>query len=107
MTLVKDKSLCPLCNRRSALADPHMKVELLVSRDTPLCARAEKIWRDVARERDIQLSVVDMDGPEGKALAVRWRLSAVPAILVDDDLVAIGVLSLEQARHLVSDAPPL
>ncbi len=83
-----------------------MKVQLLVSDACSPCDQAEKVWRGVAAERELDFSVVNLDRPEGKQLAERLQLQTIPALVVDGVLVAIGVQSAEEARALVSRAPP-
>lgn len=83
-----------------------MKVELLVSEWCASCHQAEKVWRQVSEERDFDFAVVDMGQPEGKALVSRLRLKTIPALIIDGQLVAIGVQPLEEARRLVAGAPP-
>ena len=78
-----------------------MKVQLLVSTDSPLCQRAEQVWREVAAERDIDFSVLDLAQQQGSELAQALNLKTVPALVVDGVLIAIGVLSLEQALNIV------
>lgn len=83
-----------------------MKVELLVSEWCASCHQAEKVWREVAEEREFDFSVLDMGQPEGKALVSRLRLKTIPAVVVDGELKGIGVQSLQEARALVGAAPP-
>lgn len=82
-----------------------MKVQLLVSDSCAPCDQAEKIWRRVAAERELDFSLLDLAEPEGKALADRLQLKAIPALVVDGVLVAIGVQSPDEARALVVRAP--
>lgn len=82
-----------------------MKVQLLVSESCIPCGQAEKIWRQVADERALDFSVVDLATPEGKALAERLRLKTIPALVIDDVLIAIGVQSPDEARALVTRSP--
>ena len=42
-----------------------------------------------------------MEGPLGREIAERLKLKTIPAVVVDGDLVAIGVQSREEARELV------
>ncbi len=81
-------------------------VVLLVSEWCPTCPAAEQVWRQVAAERDIRFTVLDMAQPEGRALVARLRLKSVPSLIVDGVLVAVGVQSPAEARELVADAPP-
>lgn len=82
-----------------------MKIQLLVSDACDPCDQAEKVWRGVAAELELDFSVVNLDQPEGRQLAERLQLQTIPALVVDDALVAIGVQSAEEARALVSRAP--
>ncbi|HYA37895.1 MAG TPA: thioredoxin family protein [Candidatus Methylomirabilis sp.] len=81
-----------------------MKVQLLVSESCVPCDQAAKVWRQVAAERGLDFSVVSLDQPEGRTLAARLQLKTIPALLVDNSLVAIGVQSLDEARALVAPA---
>jgi len=82
-----------------------MKVQLLVSDACDPCDQAEKVWRGVAAELELDFSVVNLDRPEGRQLAERLQLQTIPALVVDGVLVAIGVQSAEEARALMSRAP--
>ncbi|MGA9033699.1 MAG: thioredoxin family protein [Sulfuricaulis sp.] len=82
-----------------------MKVQLLVSDACDPCDQAEKVWRGVAAELELDFSVVNLDRLEGRQLAERLQLQTIPALVVDGVLVAIGVQSAEEARALVSLAP--
>lgn len=85
--------------------EPEVKVQLLVSESCVPCDQAEKVWRQVAAERALDFSVVDLAGPEGQALVDRLRLKTIPALVIDGRLIAIGVQSPEEARALVLRAP--
>lgn len=83
-----------------------MKVELLVSEWCPTCPQAERIWSEVAAERDFDFSVLDLNQTEGRELAHRLRVRTIPALVIDGELKAVGVLSLAEARALTVAAPP-
>ena len=83
-----------------------MSVVLLVSEWCPTCPAAEQVWRQVAAERDIRFSVLDMAQPEGRELVARLRLKSVPSLIIDGALVAVGTQSPAEARELVAHAPP-
>lgn len=83
-----------------------MKVQLLVSEWCTSCHDAERIWREVAEERDFDFEVLDMGQPEGRELATRLRLRSVPSTVVDGELRAVGVQSRQEALALVAGAPP-
>ena len=47
-------------------------------------------------------TVVNLDRPDGRALAERLQIKTIPALVADDVLVAIGVQTLEEARALIA-----
>ena len=82
-----------------------MKVQLLVSESCPPCDQAESVWRVVASEHNLEFSVLNLAEPEGQQLANRLHLKTIPALVVNDVLVAIGVQSPEEAHALVMRDP--
>ncbi|WP_018876395.1 MULTISPECIES: thioredoxin family protein [unclassified Thioalkalivibrio] len=82
-----------------------MKVELLVSEWCASCHDAERIWRQVAEDKQIDFAVVDMGQPEGRELATRLRIRSIPAVVVDGELKHIGLLDRTAATELVGAAP--
>ncbi|WP_124948550.1 glutaredoxin family protein [Sulfuriferula thiophila] len=82
-----------------------MKVELLVSEWCASCHQEEKVWQQIAKEKQIEFAVVDMAQPEGRALVSRLRLKTIPAVVIDDELKGLGVHTLAVAREWVAAAP--
>lgn len=82
-----------------------MRVELLVSEWCATCPAAEAVWRRVAGERDFEFAVLDLAQPEGKRLARSVRIRNIPAVVIDGELKAVGVVSFDDARALVAGAP--
>jgi glutaredoxin len=82
-----------------------MKLQLLVSESCVPCTQAEEIWRRVADESALELSVVNLNDPEGRQLADQLKLRTIPAVIIDGVLKAIGVQSLDEARALISRSP--
>ena len=78
-----------------------MKIELIVSGVCPSCQEAEKVWRAATADRGFEFAVVDIDQPESAALAQRLNLQAVPALMIDGTLRAVGVQSPEEALALI------
>ena len=82
-----------------------MKVELLVSEWCVTCPAAEKVWREVADQKDIAFAVVDATQPEGREIVARLRVRSVPSVVIDGVLRAVGVQSMDEALALVAEAP--
>jgi glutaredoxin len=81
-------------------------VQLLVSEWCVPCRAAEEVWQQVADSREIRFDVLDMAQPEARAVAQRLALRTVPAVVIDGQLMAVGVQPLHKALELVADAPP-
>lgn len=79
-----------------------MKIQLLVSDESPPCRRAEKLWREIAKETGVVLEVLDIAEPIGAEVMKRLLLKTIPALLIDDQLVAIGVQSNAEASHILA-----
>ena len=92
------------CSRRAGPEQQAkvMKVQLLVSETCVPCGQAEKVWRQVADERALDFSVVNLTDPQGRQLADDLQLKTIPAVVIDGVLVAIGVQSLDEARALIA-----
>lgn len=81
-----------------------MKIELFVSETFEPCRDAERVWSDAVRERDIELTVVDINSAEGQARAQQLAIGMVPALVVNGRLRAVGVQSPVEARNLLAAA---
>lgn len=81
-----------------------MKIELLITGDCVPCRKAEELWRQVCAEQDLTLSVLDVRDQEGKKLFFHLRLHTLPALVIEDKLVAVGVQDPEQAEELLAAA---
>jgi hypothetical protein len=81
-----------------------MRVELLVTRDSSSCRKAEILWRSICENKNLTLRVLEDDSPEGQRVLTRLALRALPAVLLDGRLVAVGVQTRDQALELMRAA---
>ncbi len=81
-----------------------MKVELLVTRDSSSCRKAENLWRSICENKKLTLRVIEDASPEGQRALTRLGLRALPAVLLDERLVAVGVQTRGQALGLLRAA---
>ncbi len=81
-----------------------MKVELLVTRDSPSCRKAENLWRSMCENENLTLRVIKDASPEGQRALTRLGLRVLPAILLDGRLIAVGVQTRNQALELLRAA---
>jgi len=69
--------------------------------DSLPCDRACALWRQLCEEHRITLVVHDMSRGEGAEISRRLRLKAVPAVLINGELMAVGVQSRDEASALL------
>ncbi len=81
-----------------------MKVELLVTRDSSSGRKAEHLWRSICENENLTLRVIEDESPEGQRALTRLRLRALPAVLLNGRLVAVGVQTRDQAFELLRAA---
>ncbi len=81
-----------------------MKIQLLVTTDCPPCDKAQAVWRAACSALQCELEVLATDAGPGAEIARRLRLKALPAVLIEGELKAVGVQSVEQAKALLGRA---
>lgn len=78
-----------------------MELQLFISRTFAPCRDAERVWRKIAREHHVALTVVDVHSPRVRDQLGRLPVTVVPAVAADGRLLAIGVQTMEEARRLI------
>ena len=78
-----------------------MKIELLLSPNSAPCRKAQTVWESVCAEHQLILQLVDVEAAEGAKRFETLDLAVLPAVLFDDELVAVGVQDREQAAKLL------
>jgi glutaredoxin len=81
-----------------------MLVEILVTDHCPVCDRSIAAWRTACREAGVSLEVTNVNNPEGQRRLDAMKLGTVPALLIDDKLVAVGLQSEQLAHELLTAA---
>ncbi len=83
-----------------------MRIVLLVSNDCTPCHAAERLWSALCTEMNLTLQIVGTEQHEGSALAHRLNVNSVPALIIDDRVVSVGVPAIEAARTLLATQIP-
>ena len=78
-----------------------MQLTLFVSEFFTRSGEAQQLWKSLAEERGLPLSVLDINSDSGREAALRLGVSVVPALALNDRLLAIGVPTLEEGRALL------
>ncbi len=80
-----------------------MKLQLILMGHYPSCETAEEIWQAACDSHDIELEVLDLDSAEGSALADRLGLKSFPALIKNNQVLAIGNPDAQTASELLDD----
>lgn len=81
-----------------------MEVRLLVSKWCPVCPQAEAVWGEVAKHHPVDYRALDIADPAGRTLVANLRIRTVPALVVDGQLVAVGLQSQAEALKIIGAA---
>ncbi|MHB1565531.1 MAG: thioredoxin family protein [Acidiferrobacter sp.] len=81
-----------------------MEVRLLVSKWCPVCPQAEAVWSEVAKHHPVDYRPLDIADPAGRTLVANLRIRTVPALVVDGQLVAVGLQSQADALKIIGAA---
>lgn len=69
-----------------------------------LCEDAIRALDEIGREFPLDVRVVDMDSPEGRAIVAAHRPALSPAVLVDEALFSSGRLPRRKLRRMLEKA---
>jgi hypothetical protein len=78
-----------------------MEFVLVVADDCPSCDKARAIWESECGARGHRLAVTRADSQQGTRLLAGQALTAVPAVLVNSRIIAVGLQTPGQVRDLL------
>ena len=76
-----------------------IQVLLLTQASCPFCVQAKELFDRLSHEYDLKVTVLDMQSPEGEALAVRSGLLFPPGVFLDGQLFSYGRPSERKLRQ--------
>lgn len=77
-------------------------IKLLTSPTCPYCPRAREVVKQLAKEdRDVIALELSVTTDEGLEEAMRFGISGVPAIIINDREVLLGVPRMSDLRRVV------
>ncbi|MCS7084221.1 MAG: thioredoxin family protein [Aquificaceae bacterium] len=74
---------------------------LLVSQWCATCPDAERLWNKLKSEYNFDFQVLDVSQPDGRALAKKLMIRAVPSTVIDGKLAFVGVPEEAEARKVL------
>ncbi len=76
-------------------------IKLFTSPTCPYCPKAEEIVSRIAREENVVAINLPVNTDEGLREAVKFGIRAVPAVVVNDKYVFVGVPNEAELRRFV------
>ena len=75
---------------------------MLTSPTCPYCPKAREVVRKlVESEKDVIALELDVTTEEGLKEALKFGIRVVPAIIINDEIVLVGVPSLSELKRLI------
>jgi glutaredoxin len=76
-----------------------MKVTLLTQENCAFCEQAKELLDRLSAEHEFSVSILDLDSPEGQALAERGGVMFPPGIFIDGEPFSYGRPSERKLRR--------
>jgi len=77
-------------------------IKLLTSPNCPMCPKAKDVVKKLTEDdKDVVALELPVNTDEGFQEAVKFGISVVPAMIINDEYVILGVPSLEDLRDIV------
>lgn len=67
-----------------------MNIQLIIKGQTDTSQTTEYVWRTTCKERGLSLQVADSETEEGQSLVTKLALRTLPALIVDNKVIAVG-----------------
>lgn len=73
------------------------KVILVHAEWCHFCPNAKQLWRELREKYGFEYEEVELDTPEGKELAAKFKIRSIPATIINDKVTFVGVPELDKA----------
>ncbi|AEA47251.1 thioredoxin family protein [Archaeoglobus veneficus] len=78
------------------------EIKLLTSPTCPYCPKAREVLKKLTEKRkDVVVLELSVTTDEGMKEALRFGIKSVPAIIVNDEYVFVGVPALEELENVI------
>ncbi len=78
-----------------------MKIQLIIMGNTKQSQATENIWRKICEEQNLSLQVADSETSEGQSLVKKLALRTLPALVVNNQVIAVGQPDKVSARQIL------
>ncbi len=78
-----------------------MKIQLIIMGRTEQSQATENIWRETCEAQGLSLQVADSETRQGQSLVEKLALRTLPALVVNDRVIAVGQPDKVSARKIL------
>ena len=78
-------------------------IKLIASPTCPHCVTAKKVLEEFSEQKDVQIIELSVTTDEGMKEAIKFGVRSVPAIVVNDERVIVGVPSVKELARAVEE----
>ena len=78
-------------------------IKLIASPTCPHCVTAKKVLEEFSEQKDVQIIELSVTTDEGMKEAIKFGVRSVPAIVVNDKKVIVGVPSVKELARAVEE----
>lgn len=78
-----------------------MKIQLIIMGRTEQSQATENIWREICEAQGLSLQVADSQTRQGQSLVKKLALRTLPALVVNDRVIAVGQPDKVSARRIL------
>ncbi len=79
-----------------------MKVTLIHADWCPVCQATKKLWNELRKEYPFDYEEVNLTSPLGMEYVKKHSLHSVPATLIDDKVMFLGMPERKKAKEAVA-----
>ncbi len=80
-----------------------MKLQLVLAGPYQACIKTKQIWANACQQHGLDLEVTDIENNTGRTLEQTLNIKSFPALIVDQQVKAVGHPSKETAEKLINN----
>ena len=78
-----------------------MKAILLLAGPYASCHATQLIWKNICDAHAVNLQSYDLTNAQGKTLSIKHNIKSFPALIVNNEIIAVGHPSEESAEKIM------
>jgi len=80
-----------------------MKLILVIAGRYQSCKLSQQIWKNECLKHKIELDILNLENENGQALAEQLNLKSLPALILDNKIIAVGHPDTKTAENIITN----